>query len=50
MMSVHVAKEDREKAIRLDQDAVRFHPEKIVESLDSFKTGHFEGLAVRDLG
>ncbi|CAM9899855.1 unnamed protein product [Ascophyllum nodosum] len=46
MMSVHVAKEDREKAIRLDQDAVRFHPEKIVESLDSFKTGHFEGLAV----
>ncbi|CAM9749390.1 unnamed protein product, partial [Ascophyllum nodosum] len=46
MLSRHVSENDREEAMRLDQDAVRFHPEKIVDSLHYVKVGHFDALAV----
>ena len=49
MLSRHVSENDREEAMRLDQDAVRFHPEKIVDSLHYVKVGHFDALAVRNL-
>lgn len=48
MKAVHVSEKDQKEAITLDQDEVRFHPERIVESLKD--VDHFEALAVRDLG
>ena len=49
MLSRHVSETDREEALRLDQDAVRFHPEKIVDSLRDIDADHFDALAVRGL-
>lgn len=46
MKGMHVSKKDLEEAVSLDQNAVRFHPEKIVESLK--EVDHFEALAVRE--
>ncbi|CAM9749320.1 unnamed protein product [Ascophyllum nodosum] len=45
MLSRHVSETDREEALRLDQDAVRFHPEKIVDSLRDIDADHFDALA-----
>lgn len=46
MGAMNVSEEDTEEAISLDQNAVRFHPEKIAESLK--EVDHFEALAVRE--
>lgn len=48
MKAVHVSEKDQKEANRLDQDEVRFHPERIGESLK--EVDHFTALAVRDLG
>lgn len=46
MEAMDVSREDLEEASRLDQDAVRFHPEDIVASLEELDVDHIGALAV----
>lgn len=47
MASRNVSNEELEEAARLDQDTVRFHPEKIVRSLEERSdVDHAGALAV----
>lgn len=46
-MSKDLPEADLVEAARLDQDAVRFHPEEIVASLEGSGVDHIAALAVR---
>ena len=46
-MTAHITRKDLAEAARLDQDAVRFHPEEIVASLEGLGVDHLGALAVR---
>ncbi|CAM9400430.1 unnamed protein product, partial [Hapterophycus canaliculatus] len=46
MVSKHFSRSDLAEAVRLDQDAVRFHPEEIVASLQGSGADHLGALAV----
>lgn len=46
MVTKHFERDDLAEAVRLDQDAVRFHPEEIVASLDGSGVDHIGALAV----
>lgn len=48
MKSKDATTNDLAEAARLDQDAVRFHPEQIVASLDGLEVDHLGALAVSD--
>lgn len=48
MVSKHAATKDVTEATRLDQDAVRFHPEEITASLEGLGVDHLGALAVSD--
>lgn len=45
-MTEHISRADLAEAARLDQDAVRFHPEEIVASLEGLGVDHLGALAV----
>lgn len=46
MVSKHLDRVDLAEAARLDQNAVRFHPEEIKEALDGSGTDHLGAMAV----
>ncbi|CAM9692366.1 unnamed protein product [Scytosiphon promiscuus] len=46
MISKHFPRGDLAEAVRLDQDAVRFHPEEIVAALEGSGVDHIGALAV----
>lgn len=47
MVSKNLNQTEVAEATRLDQDAVRFHAETIVSSLDGLEVDHLGALAVR---
>lgn len=46
MVSNHLERDDLAEAARLDQDAVRFHPEEIEQALEGSGTDHLGAKAV----
>lgn len=46
MAAMNVSREDVGEASRLDQDTVRFHPEKIAASLQGLAVDHEAALGV----